>query len=177
MNIYLYHLLDENEKVRYVGVTLNVKRRMGEHKRTFPKHTFEVIAHFDNKQDAGLAEQNHIKLYDTINNGWNKTIGGETILSGENHPRYKHGLSGTKEFNQKYYQDNKDKLRKKMKIYYEENIDEIKEYKRKWRQENKAHILEQAKQYREKIKKLKFLCNIVYLKRLQCSYEHLFDFS
>ena len=48
--IYLYYLIDENEKVRYVGITTNVKQRMSVHKREKPKHTFEIIEHFDNNR-------------------------------------------------------------------------------------------------------------------------------
>ena len=101
MNIYLYHLT-QNGVIRYVGITTNPSNRKKQHKKNKPPHTFEIIATFMNKEEAGIAEQYHIAGYKTLKNGWNTTIGGETLLSGENHPRYKGGYSYKKEWMKEY---------------------------------------------------------------------------
>ena len=41
-----------------------------------------------NKEEAGIAEQYHIAGHNTFFDGWNKSIGGETLLFGDKHPRY-----------------------------------------------------------------------------------------
>ena len=90
--IYLYHLT-QNGRVRYVGVTTNLVIRKSRHKRERPPHTFEIIDTFTDKEEAGIAEQYHIAGHKTFIDGWNKSIGGEKLLSGENHPRWKGGIS------------------------------------------------------------------------------------
>ena len=154
MNIYLYYLIDENEKVRYVGITTNVKQRMSVHKREKPKHTFEIIEHFDNKQDAGLAEQNHIMRHNTFDNGWNNSIGGELLLSGENHPRYIDGIRWTKpkEYQKQYYQENKEKRKEYKKQHYQENKEKIIERVKQYRLENKERIKMARQQHYQKNK-------------------------
>ena len=153
MNIYLYYLLDENEKVRYVGITSRVKQRINQHKNSKPKHTFELIEHFNNPEDAGLAEQNHIMRHDTFDNGWNKSIGGETVLTGKDHPSYIHGMSKTpKEYQKQWYQENKDKMKEINKQYYQENKEKILENEKQYRLENKERQKQYYKQYYEKNK-------------------------
>tara|TARA_Y100000310_G_scaffold286935_1_gene311512 strand:+ start:199 stop:750 length:552 start_codon:yes stop_codon:yes gene_type:complete len=87
MTIYLYHLI-QDERVCYVGVTTNISARKNFWKRTKPPHTFEIIDTFTDKEEAGIAEQYHIAGYNTFKKGWNKSIGGETLLIGENHPNW-----------------------------------------------------------------------------------------
>ena len=140
MKYYLYYLTDENDKVHYVGITTNVKRRMNSHKKDKPPHTFELIEHFDNPEDAGLAEQNHIMRHDTLDNGWNKTIGGDRLLSGKDHPSYIDGrcCDDKKEYIKKYHQQNRDKILQYKRKYNRKNKDIINQktnqryYKRKY---------------------------------------------
>ena len=89
--IYLYHLT-QNGVPRYVGVTENIPNRKSHHKRKRPPHTFEIRDTFTDKQEAGIAEQYHIAGYKTFTHGWNKSKGGEKLLSGENHPRWTGGF-------------------------------------------------------------------------------------
>ena len=61
------------------------------------------------------------------------------------------GLSKSKkEYNQKYYQDNKNMILDKQRRYYQENTDKLKEYNHKYYQENKDRICEQKKEYSRK---------------------------
>ena len=116
----LYHLIDENNEVKYVGITTNVKPRINKHKRQKPPHTLVVVKQFNNPEDAGLEEQKDIRKYNTSNNGWNRSIGGELLLTGENHPAYTHGLSQTPEYKKQhdkiYYEKNKEKRKEQMRI-------------------------------------------------------------
>ena len=116
MNIYLYHLT-QNGVIRYVGVTQNPHERKNEHKRERPPHTFKIIDTFTNKEEAGIAEQYHIAGHNTFKDGWNKSIGGETLLTGENHPSWKGGIwSLNKEtYMKEYYERNRDELLSKQK--------------------------------------------------------------
>ena len=165
MKYYLYYLTDENDKVHYVGITTNVKRRMNSHKKDKPPHTFELIEHFDNPEDAGLAEQNHIMRHDTFENGWNKTIGGDRFLSDEHHPSYIHGMSGTPEYyrqwevkwqernkrrRKEYRKKNRDKISESGKIYYQNNKDRIKANVKKWAANNPEKVKEYKKKNRDK---------------------------
>ena len=90
--IYLYHLT-QDRVIRYVGVTTNITVRKNDHKKNRPPHTFEIIDTFTDKEEAGLAEQYHIAGHNTFKNGWNKSIGGEMLLSGENSPLWKGGIT------------------------------------------------------------------------------------
>lgn len=56
------------------------------------------------------------------------------------------GLS-KKEYNHKYYQDNRDKICEQQKKYDQENKDKIKDRQRSYNQENKEHIKEYKKRY------------------------------
>ena len=73
---YLYHL-KQNEKIAYVGLTVNIKDRIRQHKKSKPKHSFFVIEEYEDVSLASINERIHIKKYDTYKNGWNKTPGGE----------------------------------------------------------------------------------------------------
>ena len=79
------------------------------------------------------------------------------------------GLS-KKEYNQKYYQDNKNMILDKQRRYYQENTDKLKEYNQKYYQENKDRICEQKKEYNRKYyqdnkEKLREYFHQYYLKR------------
>jgi hypothetical protein len=90
--IYLYHLI-QNGRVRYVGITTDITRRKSTHKRERPPHTFEIIETFSDKEQAGIAEQYHIAGHNTFKGGWNNSIGGEKLLTGDKHPSWTDGLS------------------------------------------------------------------------------------
>lgn len=74
--IYLYHLEQDNE-VKYVGLTINKDERANTHRRHKPTHTFLVKDCFDDAKQAANNEIKHIEKYQTFYNGWNKTKGGE----------------------------------------------------------------------------------------------------
>ena len=102
--IYLYHLI-QNGRVRYVGITTDISNRKRKHKNNKPPHEFKIIDTFTDKEEAGIAEQYHIAGHNTFKKGWNKSIGGETLLSGKNHPSYIDGRSFDKKaYMREYWQ-------------------------------------------------------------------------
>ena len=97
MNIYLYHLTQDNI-VKYVGLTQQLARTKTRHRKEKPSHQFVIVETYHNREEAGLAEQYHIAAHKTFKGpGWNKTEGGEGYLdwvdiSGENNPNWKGGI-------------------------------------------------------------------------------------
>jgi hypothetical protein len=90
--IHLYHLIN-NDTVKYVGLTKNLTNRSRRHKKTKPEHSFKVIETYESVILACQSEVEHIKLYETIINGWNISPGGDYIgNSGYN----RKGIGGVK---------------------------------------------------------------------------------
>jgi predicted GIY-YIG superfamily endonuclease len=79
--IYLYHLKQNND-VKYVGLTINIRNRMLCHNIEKPKHTFLIKNYYYNAKQAALNEIKDIKKYNTYENGWNKSKGGENYFMG-----------------------------------------------------------------------------------------------
>jgi hypothetical protein len=80
-NIYLYHLEQDNV-VKYVGLTINKNERANCHRRTKPAHIFSIKDCFHSAKKAAIDEIKHIEKYKTFYNGWNKTKGGEGYVMG-----------------------------------------------------------------------------------------------
>jgi len=74
--IYLYVLL-QDEVVKYVGLTKNPQSRKQNHRKKKPRHEFVVIQEFLDVTVATEHEQRLIREYAKLENGWNKTPGGE----------------------------------------------------------------------------------------------------
>lgn len=87
----IYCIKNDKNKVIYVGQTINLKRRMYEHRyrKKLPKsYTFVEICKC-NEKEANEIEKYYIDFYKTIENGYNKVhgIGSEGIK--ENKGRFK----------------------------------------------------------------------------------------
>ena len=89
----------------YIGkTTTSLKQRMSEHKRRskssktgfhsaiqkygFNNFDFEIIFECDDIKILNQKEIELISLYDTIKNGYNRSVGGDGVGSGKNHPLY-----------------------------------------------------------------------------------------
>ena len=79
--IYLYYL-KQNNKIKYVGLTINPRNRMLSHKIEKPNHTFFIKNYYFDAKQAALNEVKNIKKYNTYENGWNKSKGGENYFMG-----------------------------------------------------------------------------------------------
>lgn len=74
--IYLY-ALKQGEQIKYVGLTRNPQSRKQNHKNRRPPHTFVVLKEFKNIAEASESERDLIYKYSTVEEGWNKSPGGE----------------------------------------------------------------------------------------------------
>lgn len=74
--VYLYVLL-QDEVVKYVGLTKNPQSRKQNHRKKKPRHDFVVLQKFSDVSEATEQEQRLIQEYATVEDGWNKTPGGE----------------------------------------------------------------------------------------------------
>lgn len=88
---HIYILKDLDGKVRYVGQTQQVETRKRDHRRLKPPHTFEILFETSSPNIAKMMEIQNIDKYDTYQNGWNKTSGGEGF---DDYSRS--GIGGTK---------------------------------------------------------------------------------
>lgn len=80
--IYLYGLYVD-DKIHYIGLTNNYKKREGEHKRTKPPHTFKILEEYNNIEEATEQEKIYIERFNTFYDldCWNKSLGGDYIGS------------------------------------------------------------------------------------------------
>jgi len=169
--IYLYHLT-QNGQIRYVGVTTQLDIRKSFWKRTKPPHEFEIIDTFSDKEEAGIAEQYHIAGYRTYKDGWNKSIGGEKLLSGKDNPSYidgrtydmkaykkAHSATPEQKLKRKTYRETpeaKAKAKEKMKEYMREYharpevIARKQEYDKLFHLNNPEYMKEYHKKYGQK---------------------------
>ena len=74
---YIYTLKDLNNTVKYVGQNKDPTTRKRNHKNNKPQHIFEVIEETNIMKEAKNLEIGYIKKFDTYQNGWNKSTGGE----------------------------------------------------------------------------------------------------
>lgn len=76
--MYTIYKIQQNEKVHYVGKTINFKRRTREHRyRRKLDNTYQFIILEENlsQEDAKKREEFYIDKYNTFLNGWNRTAG------------------------------------------------------------------------------------------------------
>lgn len=95
--IGIYQILNATNGKRYIGQSINIESRLNHHKEMlinnqhFNKHLqnsfnkyglenfiFEVLEECS-KEDLSIRERYYIKLYNSMNEGYNKTSGGENI--------------------------------------------------------------------------------------------------
>ena len=145
--------LDNSVELCYVGSTADFNKRRNIHK--------------SDCNNANCKNYN-TKIYKTIreNGGWCNfkmiEIGKKEQLTKreaeaieeEYRVELKANMNGkrcfiTEEQKQKYYEENKDKIKEQQQNYYEENKDKIKEQQQNYYKENADKILEQKQNYRK----------------------------
>ena len=174
--VYLWY--DSENKMFYLGKHKGTPEDRYTHSSTIwesftkdniPKGTKRRILAFGTNKE--MCELEHKLLKDRKSRCWdryyNESLGDPRYvdISGENNPRYKHGLTiGEKivEYRKQYRKDNKEKIleydrqyrhrsnnKEYRKQYYENNKEKILEYKKQYHKDNKEKIVEQRKQYYE----------------------------
>jgi len=154
-NCYIYHILDKDGIVHYVGSTSNINSRKSSHKyRCNTEHDkFYHLDIYKYIRDNGGFEQFEIVPIRKIENISNKTelrIAEQTEINKFSNLKNKNGSyrSSRKETDKIYYEKNKDQINQqnlqwkknnpeKLSKYYQENKEKIKEYKRQYYQKKK----------------------------------------
>lgn len=152
-----------NGKV-YIGQSVDIGRRWRQHmtaeddsyfhkaiqKYGVENFEWEVIEQCK-KKDLDEREVYWIEYYDSFNKGYNRTKGGDGVSGGEDHPRWKGGVSSDPEYSKQYYQANKEQKKQyskqHYKQYYEENKEKVKEYKEANKEKKKEYDKQYYKQY------------------------------
>jgi len=178
-NCYIYHIIDKEGIIHYVGSTSNMNSRRSKHKyccRTekCKEYNFDIykyirdhggfdkfeiipirkIENISNKTDLRIAERSEMEKFSGLKN----MIG--SYLTEEE--RAEKNIETSKKFrenNPQYlknmYESNKEQRLEYQNKYYEENKDQILEKKRNYRETNKEKINEKRRQqYKEKKEKI-----------------------
>jgi group I intron endonuclease len=166
--IYCYHCIPTGKK--YIGQTVNEKRRKWRHKhdckngvdykfyRAVRKYGWEnfiygVIEEYD-VDFLGEQEEFFIAKYDSYDNGYNSTTGGEGVRgfipSEETRKKMSESAKNRGCNNRKYFtEEEKREVKRKRDREYQQRIKERrKEYMKEWREKN----LDYLKEYKEKNK-------------------------
>jgi len=101
------------------------------------------------KEELNEKEIAYIKLYNSIKNGYNITVGGE------GHRLYENSEENRKQKEREYKTRNKEKLQMLNKQYRLLNKDKKKDYDKTYRENNKNKILQYKKNNKDKIDKLR----------------------
>lgn len=183
--IYCYHCISTGKK--YIGQTVHEERRKRQHKhdckRGVDNKFYRAVRKYGwNKFIYGIVEEYDVDLlaeqeiyyidcYDSYNNGYNSTIGGEGVggcspseetrkkmsESAKNRSNPPHNKKyfteeekreAKRERDRKYQQKIKERRKEYMKEWREKNKDKIE----KWKENNKEHLKQLWKKRREKRK-------------------------
>jgi hypothetical protein len=147
----------DNSKV-YYGSTNNFKKRKSVHLSSYKKHlmggavayltAFEVLSDPDCKFEI-------LTTLENISKQELQKLESDYILNNPCVNRlkiYGNRAKSQQVGSQKYYEQNKDKIKNTVKYYYEQNKDKKTDYQAEYREKNKAKIKAKAKQYYEQNK-------------------------
>lgn len=80
MNTIVYMLTRSDDK-KYVGITINMKKRLSDHKRSkrfsLGIKSVEILAECDSYAEAEILETYYVERYDTFNSGLNASVNGK----------------------------------------------------------------------------------------------------
>jgi len=174
--IYCYHCIPTGKK--YIGQTIQEKKRKIQHKhdckrgvdnkfyRAVRKYGWEQFIYgiIEEYEVDFLVEKEiyYIDYYDTYNNGYNSTIGGEGVCgcSPSEETRKKQSISAKNRtdirHNKKYFtEEEKREAKRKRDRKYQQRIKERKkEYLKEWRKNNKDKIKKWKEENKEYLKEL-----------------------
>ena len=174
--IYCYHCIPTGKK--YIGQTIHEEHRKRQHEhdckrgvdnkfyRAVRKYGWEMFIYgiIEEYDPDVLAEQEvyYIDCYNTYNNGYNSTIGGEGVggFSPSEETRKKQSIAAKNRTdvrpNKKYFtEDEKREAKRKRDREYQQRIKERrKEYMKEWRKNNQDKIKEWKENNKEYLKEL-----------------------
>ena len=162
----IYCLRSYQTDLIYIGSTVqDLKDRMYSHRTNkattakeimkYPDAYIELIENYpcNSKNELDKREGEIQREYIAKQLAVNKNISGRSKQEWR---------EDNKEYNKKYYEENKDKIKEIQKEYVKQNYKKVKEKQNEWIKNNREHYLETKKIYREK--------NDEYIKqKIQCS--------
>ena len=141
---YIYHIVDSDKVVHYVGSTSNLNSRKSAHKyRCNTEHDKNYqLDIYQYIRDNGGFDAFEIVPISKIENVKNKTdllIAEQTEMNKFSNLKNKNGSyrGSRKEINKIYYQKNKDKQNQKNRQWKTNNSEKVKEYQRQYYQAKK----------------------------------------
>ena len=171
-NCYIYHILDKDGIVHYVGSTSNMNSRKSKHKyccntENNPSYNLDIYKYIrdnggwdafemvpirkleklSNKTDLRIAEQAEINNFSTLKNKYGSYVSPEQQIA--------NGLEATRNWRKNNPEKYLESCRMSDRKYYEANSEKISQYQRKWREENKEKLSQYRRQYRLKKKTIK----------------------
>jgi len=158
-NAYIYHIVDKDGIVHYVGSTSNFNSRKSKHKYTCnhensPQYHFDIYKYI---RENGGFEQFEIIPIRKIENVSNKT---ELCIAENDEIKKFSGLKNMRgsylspekryELNRQYHENNPEKNALYCKKYRESNIEKFRELQRNWEKKNHEKRAEYKRQWQKK---------------------------
>lgn len=174
--IYCYHCISTGKK--YIGQTIHEKHRKRQHwhdcergvdnkfYRAVRKYGWEFFIYgIIEKYDVDVLNEQelfYIDYYDSYNNGYNSTIGGEGVrgFSPSEETRKKQSVAAKNRtdirHNKKYFaeEEKREAKRKKDREYQQKIKEKRKEYMKEWRKNNQDKIKKWKEENKEHLKNL-----------------------
>jgi hypothetical protein len=140
-----------NPDLVYVGSTSDFNRRKRQHKRrcnSSELKVYQMIREHGGWNEFDMVELNQIECTklesrqeeDRVRIQLNARL---NMIRAVADPEYH------KQYQEKYYEQNREQLLEKQKQYQEQNQEQILEYKKQYREQNQEQLLEKQKRYRE----------------------------
>jgi len=177
-NCYIYHIVDKDGIVHYVGSTSNLNSRRSKHRyncshEKCKEYNFDIymyirdhgefenfeiipirkIENISNKTELRIAENDEMKKYTGLKNMRGSYLSEEERVI-QNNQKYKRFLENNPEYNKQWYEANKEKVAQQQRKYRETNREKVNEQKRQYYEANKEKISEYHRKYREQKKQL-----------------------
>ena len=156
-NCYLYHIVDKENIVHYVGSTSNLNSRKSKHKyncrtQNCKEYNFDIyryirdhggfenfeivpikkIENISNRTELRIAEQQEMNKFSGLKNKY-----GSYTSEEERVEQSREWNKNNREYRKKWQKDNPEKKRESDRKYYETNKEKKLEYQRKYRQQKK----------------------------------------
>ena len=140
-NCYIYHIIDTDKVVHYVGSTRNMNSRKSCHKYRCntehdKQHNLDIYQYIRDHGGFDAFEIVPIQKIENISNKTELLIAEQTEMNKFSNLKNKNGS----------YRGSRKEINK---IYYEKNKDQINEYNRQWKKNNREKNAEHFRKYRE----------------------------
>jgi hypothetical protein len=167
-NCYIYHIVDKENIVHYVGSTSNMNSRKSSHRYRCntehdKKYHLDIYQYIRNNGGFDNFEILPIRKLENISNKTELLIAEQAEMNKFSNLKNKNGSYRTKEeskkqkneYNRQYREKNKDQIHEKAHQYYESKKEQRLEYQRNYIEKNKDQLNEKRRQKYQQKKQLK----------------------